>query len=264
MQDLGITGSDWIKETGTDVERLQDLEYGRVRLVTAVPKNTEHGSTNDILEALWRQNKPVRISTEYLNIAAEYVKSQPAYRKWFGKKEPLVITPWWRRGENPKASIYLSFGATEAKPPEDADIIIEVTETGTSLEQNDLRSVDTVLISTAQLIANKNALADPWKREKIYDVLTLLKGVVEAEKRVHIFVNVSEKNLQELLDMLPALRQPTVSQLSRKGWYAINTVLEKEQLLHLLPTFRRLAQGLVVHEPQSVLALDEIANGRQK
>jgi ATP phosphoribosyltransferase len=264
MQDLGITGSDWIKETGADVERLQDLEYGRVRIVTAVPKGTEFSSTDEMFEALWRQNRPVRISTEYLNVAAEYVKRQPAYQKRFGNKEPLVITPWWRKGKNPKASIYLSFGATEAKPPEDADIIIEVTETGTSLEQNNLRTVDTVLVSTAQLIANKSALADPWKREKIYDVLTLLKGVVEAQKRLHIFVNVSEENLQELLNKLPALRQPTVSPLSRKGWFAINTVVDKSQLAQLLPTLRRLAQGLVVHEPQSVLALDEIANGRQQ
>ena len=117
--------------------------------------------------------------------------------------------------------IYLSFGATEAKPPEDADMIIEVTETGTSLEQNDLKIIDTILISTAQLITNKQALADPWKREKIFDVLTLLKGVVEAQKRLHVFVNVSEENLQELLSKLPALRQPTISPLSKKGWYAI-------------------------------------------
>jgi ATP phosphoribosyltransferase len=264
MQDLGITGSDWIKETGAEVEGLQDLEYGRVRIVTAVPKNIQYSSTNEFFEALWRDGRPVRISTEYLNLAAEYVSGQPAYRKRFGKKQPLVITPWWRKGNNPKASIYLSFGATEAKPPEDADAIIEVTETGTSLEQNNLRVVDTILVSTAQLIANKSALSDPWKREKIFDVLTVLKGAVEAQKRLHIFVNVSEKNLQKLLEQLPALRQPTISPLSRKGWFAINTVVDKSELTKLLPTLRRLAQGLVVHEPQSVLALEEIAKGKKK
>lgn len=264
MQDLGITGSDWIKETGANVERLQDLEYGRVRLITAVPKGTKYSSTNEIFEALWQRGKPVRVSTEYLNIAAEFVKNLPAYQKQFGNKEPLIITPWWRKGENSKASIYLSFGATEAKPPEDADLILEVTETGTSLEQNDLKIVDNVLVSTAQLIANKEAIADPWKREKIYDVLTVLKGAVAAQKRLHIFVNVSEENLQELLNSLPALRQPTISPLSRKGWFAINTVIEKTQLPQLLPTLRRLAQGLVVHEPQSVLALDQIANGKEQ
>jgi ATP phosphoribosyltransferase len=262
MQDIGITGSDWIKETGAEVEKLQDLEYGRVRIVAAIPKSMPYGSVNSLLEGLWGQGRPVRISTEYLNVAAQYIKSLPEYQRRFGSQEPVIVTPWWRKGENHKATIYLSFGATEAKPPEDADLIIEVTETGTSLEQNELKQIDTILVSTAQLVANKQALADPWKREKIYDVLTLLKGVVDAQKRLHIFVNVKEENLQELLDELPALRTPTVNPLSKKGWYAINTVVEKSQLPQLLPTLRRLAQGLVVHEPQQVLALDEITNGR--
>jgi ATP phosphoribosyltransferase len=262
MQDIGITGSDWIKETGAEVEKLQDLEYGRVRIVAAIPKSMPYGSVNSLLEGLWGQGRPVRISTEYLNVAAQYIKSLPEYQRRFGSQEPVIVTPWWRKGENHNATIYLSFGATEAKPPEDADLIIEVTETGTSLEQNELKQIDTILVSTAQLVANKQALADPWKREKIYDVLTLLKGVVDAQKRLHIFVNVKEENLQELLDELPALRTPTVNPLSKKGWYAINTVVEKSQLPQLLPTLRRLAQGLVVHEPQQVLALDEITNGR--
>jgi len=262
MQDLGITGIDWIRETGADVVQVQNLEYGRVRLVAAVPKSTPSTSTNSVCEELWKEGRPVRISTEYLNITAQYVKNLPAYKTRFGNQEPLVVTPWWRKGENHSVPIYLSFGATEAKPPEDADLIIEVTETGRSLDQNDLKAIDTVLESTAYLIANKQALTDPWKREKIYDVLTLLKGVVEAQKRLHLFVNVKEENLQELLSKLPALRQPTISPLSNKGWYAINTVVEKDQLLQILPTLRKLAQGLVVHEPQEVLSLDQIANGK--
>ena len=262
MQDVGITGSDWIKETGAEVEKLQDLEYGRVRIVAAIPKSLPYESTNSLFEGLWSQGRPVRISTEYLNIASQYVKNIPEYQRRFGSQEPVVVTPWWRKGENHKATIYLSFGATEAKPPEDADLIIEVTETGTSLEQNELKPIDTILESTAQLIANEQALADPWKREKIYDVLTLLKGVVEAQKRLHLFVNVEEENLQELLNMLPALQKPTISPLSKKGWYAINTVVEKGRLLKLLPTLRKLAQGLVVHEPQQVLSLEDLNNGR--
>jgi ATP phosphoribosyltransferase len=262
MQDVGITGSDWIKETGAQVEQLQDLEYARVLIVAAIPKSMPYASVNSLFEGLWSQSRSVRISTEYLNIASQYVKSIPAYQERFGSQEPLIVTPWWRKGENHQATIYLSFGATEAKPPEDADLIIEVTETGTSLEQNDLKPIDTILESTAQLIANKQALADPWKSEKIYDLLTLLKGVVEARKRLHVFANVKEENLQELLDKLPALRKPTVSSLSKKGWYAINTVVEKDQLLQILPTLRRLAQGLVVHEPQQVLSLEDLNNGR--
>jgi len=264
MQDVGITGLDWIMETGAEVEKLQDLEYGRVRIIAAVPKNIPYSSVNSLFDAIWSQNRPVRISTEYLNIAAQYVKSIPAYQKRFDSKEPLIVTPWWRKGENHATIIYLSFGATEAKPPEDADLIIEVTETGTSLEQNELKAIDIIMESTAQLIANKRALADSWKREKIYDILTLLKGVVEAQKRLHVFVNVREENLQELLNRLPALREPTISQLSKKGWYAINTVVEKKQLLELLPVLRKLAQGLVVHEPQQVLSLENINNRRTK
>jgi ATP phosphoribosyltransferase len=262
MQDVGITGSDWIKETGAQVEQLQDLEYARVRVVAAIPKSMPYESVSSLFEGLWSQGRSVRISTEYLNVAAQYVKSISSYQVRFGTQEPLIITPWWRKGENHQATIYLSFGATEAKPPEDADLIIEVTETGTSLEQNDLKPIDTILESTARLIANKKALADPWKSEKIYDLLTLLKGVVEARKRLHVFVNVKEENLQELLATLPALRKPTVSSLSKKGWYAINTVVEKDQLLKILPTLRRLAQGLVVHEPQQVLSLEDLNNGR--
>jgi len=258
MQDLGITGLDWINETGADVELVQNLEYGRVRIVAAAPKIVEHSSTNSMLENIWSQGKPVRISTEYLNLTAKYVKGLAAYRERFGDQEPLIVTPWWRKGENHKATIFLSFGATEAKPPEDADLIVEVTETGTSLEQNDLKILDTVIESTAHLITNKEALADPWKREKIIDVLTLLKGVTQAQKRLHIFVNVREENLETLLTQLPSLRRPTVSPLSTKGWFAINTVVEKKDFLQLLPTLRKLAQGLVVHEPQQVLSLEEV------
>jgi ATP phosphoribosyltransferase len=258
MQDLGITGLDWIKETGADVERLQDLEYGRVRIVAAAPKTVSHSSTDSMLDEIWNQGRPVRISTEYLNLAAHFLKELPAYRKRFGNQEPLIVTPWWRKGENHKAAVFLSFGATEAKPPEDADLILEVTETGTSLEQNDLKPLETVLESTAHLITNKQALTDPWKKEKIFDVLTLLRGVTQAQKRLHLFVNVREENLETLLAQLPSLRRPTVSPLSTKGWFAINTVVEKKDFLQLLPTLRKLAQGLVVHEPQQVLSLEEV------
>lgn len=264
LQDAGITGIDWIMETGAEVEQLLDLEYGRVRLVVAAPKSLAYSSTNSLLEEFWSQDRPIRISTEYLNLAAQHLKSMPAYRKRFGTQEPLIVTPWWRKGENLNATIYLSFGATEAKPPEDADLIIDVMDTGATLEQNNLKPVDTIVESTAYLIANKQALHDSWKHEKIYDVLALLKGVVEAQKRLHVFVNVKEENLQQLLKSLPALRGPTVSPLSEKGWYAVNTVLEKGELLELLPTLRRLAQGLVVHEPRQVLSLEELMEGEKE
>jgi ATP phosphoribosyltransferase len=259
LQDVGITGQDWIKETGADVEVLQNLEYGKIRLVVAIPKGlTKTDSASGLMEELWSKGRNVRVSTEYLNIAAEYVKNNASYKKRFGNSEPLLVTPWWRKGENPRAKIFLSFGATEAKPPENADLIIDVTDTGLTMEQNNLKIIETVMESSAVLIANKKALASPQKKEKIYDILTLLKGVVDGAKRVHIFVNVRKQNLQKLLKELPALKNPTISPLANKGWYSVNTVIEKDHLIELLPKIRKLAQGIVVYEPRQVLALDDV------
>jgi len=264
LQDVGITGLDWISETCADVEILQNLEYGKIRLNVAISKRwNKINSLSSLMETLWSKGKDVRISTEYLNITTEYVKNNPSYRRRFGKSEPLVVTPWWRRGENPRVSVFLSFGATEAKPPEDADAIVDVTETGATLEQNNLKAIETIIESTAVLIANKKSLTDPQKREKIFDILTLLRGVVDGAKRLHIFVNVKKENLPKLLKELPALKKPTIAPLSDKDWYSVNTVIEKDLFLRLLPTLRRLAQGLVVYEPRQVLSLDEI-NWREK
>ena len=113
------------------------------------------------MESFWSKGEEFRVSAEYLNITADYLKSQPAYKKRFGKKEPMIITPWWRKGDNPKAAVYLSFGATEAKPPEIVDMIVDVTETGTTLEQNNLKQIGTLMRSTARLVANKKALEGP-------------------------------------------------------------------------------------------------------
>jgi ATP phosphoribosyltransferase len=259
LQDVGITGQDWIRETGADVEVLQNLEYGKIRLVVAIPKGSSASSISAFMEALWSKGKNFRISTEYLNIAAEYIKSNPAYRKRFGKSEPLIVTPWWRKGENPRAKIFLSFGATEAKPPENADCIMDVTETGSTLDANNLKIIEDVMRSSAVLIANKNVLADPQKKEKIYDILTLLKGVVDGSKRIHIFVNVKKTNLQKLLRELPALKNPTIAPLADENWCSVNTIVEKDCLIDLLPKIRKLAQGIVVYEPRQVLALDEIS-----
>lgn len=264
LQDIGITGLDWIQETRSDVEILQNLEYGKIRIVVAISKLMDTiNSLSSLMETSWGKGRDVRISTEYLNITAEYIRNNPLYRRLFGNSEPLLVTPWWRRGENHRVSIFLSFGATEAKPPEDADAIVDVTGTGTTMEQNNLKIVETIMESTAVLIANKKSLNDPQKREKIHDILTLLKGVVEAAKMLHIFVNVRKENLQKLLKKLPALKNPTIAPLSNKGWYSVNTVIEKDLFLKLLPSIRRLAQGLVVYEPRQVLALGEV-NRREK
>jgi ATP phosphoribosyltransferase len=263
LQDLGITGEDWVKENRADVEVLQNLEYGKIRLVIAVPKDVPQNNMNDYMESVWSQGRNFRVSTEYLNIASEYLKSQPNYKKRFGDADPMIVTPWWRKGDNAKAKIFLSFGATEAKPPENSDCIMDVTETGTTIEANNLKIIDTVLRSSAILIANKKTLEDPEKREKIYDIVALLKGVVDGQKRIHIFVNVKKADLQTLLTELPALKNPTIAPLADDSWVSVNTVIEKDCLIELLPKIRKIAQGLVVYEPRQVLALDEIARRKE-
>ncbi|NLD66192.1 MAG: ATP phosphoribosyltransferase, partial [Crenarchaeota archaeon] len=260
LQDIGITGEDWVRENRADVEVLQNLEYGKIRLVIAVPKTVPEGTTlGQFMESVWDNGRNFRVSTEYLNIASEYLKSQPQYKKRFGDADPMLVTPWWRKGDNPRVKIFLSFGATEAKPPENSDCIMDVTETGTTIDANNLRIIETVLTSSAILISNKKALEDPEKREKIYDIVALLKGVVDGSKRVHIFVNVKKENLNRLLTELPSLKNPTISPLADEAWVGVNTVIEKDCFIALLPKIRKIAQGLVVYEPRQVLALDEIS-----
>jgi ATP phosphoribosyltransferase len=258
LQDIGITGLDWIEETKARVKKLLDLRYGGVRLVVAIPNFWEKiNSLSDLIECFHEGGSDLRISTEYLNVTAEHVRANPTYRDLFGDLEPLVITPWWTKGSNKGVSIFLSFGATEAKPPDNADAIVDLTETGATLDRNNLKAIGVVLESSATLIANEEALNDPEKVEKIYDVLTLLKGVVDGRGKLHIFVNVQKDNLQALLDQLPALKSPTISHLSKEGWYSVNTVIDKDRFIQILPSFRRLAQGLVVYEPRQVLSLSE-------
>jgi ATP phosphoribosyltransferase len=259
VQDVGISGRDWVEENKADVEILLDLEYANVRLVVAVPESwKEINSLSDLIRKRIDEGSTLRVSTEYLNAAKEYIKQNPLYVETFGKSDPVVISPWWRIGDNERVAIYLSFGATEAKPPEDADAIIEVIETGTSLQQNGLKVIEEVMRTSALLIANKDALKDPEKKEKILDILTLMRGAVDGAKKLHIFANVEKSNLNELLAQLPALKRPTVSDLSDPGWCAINTVIDKDKFIEILPTLRALAQGLVLYEPRQVLPLEEI------
>jgi ATP phosphoribosyltransferase len=141
-----------------------------------------------------------------------------------------------------------------------------VIETGTTLERNNLKPMETILESSAVLIANPQSFRNVGKREKMFDIITLLKGVIDAQKKLHVFVNVKKENLEKLLTALPALKRPTISPLSVEGWFSVNTIVEKQEFLKLIPSLRRLAQGLVVHEPQQILPLEEIAkdeaNGR--
>jgi len=258
LYDVGITGKDWVGETKADVEPILDLEYGKIRLVIAIPEKYAYKNLDSMIADYAKKNKILRISSEYLTTAAKFLKQCKSYQKYYGSKEPLIVTPWVRLGTNKNVQIHLSFGATEAKPPEDVDAIMDVTETGTTLKQNKLKIVDEVLTSTAHLIVNKKSLKDPKKREKIFDIVTLMRGAVHGRKHLHIYLNVEEKNLQKLLSQMPSLKRPTVSPLSEPGWFGVNTVIRKEEFHKLIPKLRKIAQGLVVHEPRQILELEEI------
>ncbi|MEM3526388.1 MAG: ATP phosphoribosyltransferase, partial [Candidatus Jordarchaeaceae archaeon] len=141
--ELGITGMDWIDETGADVQLLSKLDYGKVSIVLAVPNSWETiESLSDLIRRFKDEGKTIRIATEYINITARHVMQNDEYQKHYGNKTPEVITPWYRYGENSNVKIILSFGATEAKPPEDADAIVDNTETGTTIKRNELKIIE--------------------------------------------------------------------------------------------------------------------------
>ncbi|MRN60571.1 MAG: ATP phosphoribosyltransferase [Nitrosopumilales archaeon] len=256
--DVGITGKDWVREAKADITTLLDLEYGKVKQVIAVPESFAVEDLTGLIEEFAAKRKPLRISSEYLTTTSAHFKSNQAYQKHFGILDPMIITPWLRVGENKNVQIFLSFGATEAKPPEDVDAIFDITETGTTLGQNNLKIIDIVMESSAVVVANKSALRNTKKREKIADMIALLRGVVEARKKLHIFVNVKKENLDHLLKNMPALKKPTISELSEQGWYGVNTIIDKDEFIKLVPMMRKIAQGLVVMEPRQILPLDEI------
>ena len=258
LYEVGITGKDWVGETNADVKPILDLEYGKIRLVIAFPDKYSYKNLDAMIADYAKKKKILRISSEYLTTAAKFLKECKSYKKYYGSKEPLIVTPWVRLGTNKNVQIHLSFGATEAKPPEDVDAIMDVTETGTTLKQNKLKIVDEVLTSTAHLIANNKSLQDPKKREKIFDIVTLMRGAVHGRKYLHIYLNVEEKNLKLLLKQMPSLKKPTISPLSEEGWFGVNTVIKKEEFHKLIPKLRKIAQGLVVHEPRQILELEEI------
>jgi len=258
LYDVGITGKDWIDETKANVEPILDLEYGKIKLVIAIPDKYKYKNLDAMIAAYAKQKKILRISSEYLTTASKFIKQLKSYKKSYGSKDPLIVTPWVRLGTNKNVQIHLSFGATEAKPPDDVDAIMDVTETGTTLKQNQLKIVDKVLESNAFLVANKNSLRDKSKRGKIFDIVTLMRGAVIGRKYLHIYLNVEEKNLKKLLQEVPSLKKPTVSPLSVKGWYGVNTVIPKSDFYKIVPKLRKIAQGLVVHETRQILELEEI------
>ena len=212
--DLGITGHDWVSETGADVETLASLEYAKggvgygVRIVLAVPVDHAAERAADLPNGS-------RISTEYPNLV----------RRHF---EGLGI----------EVKVFESYGATEAKVPEIVDAIVDVSETGGTLRAHGMKIIETLLESEVLLIANPEAAADPGKRAAMDDVTTLLLGALRAQGRVLIKLNVSEEQLEELLEVLPSMKAPTVSPLAEKGNYAVETVVEKAMVNTLIPLLK--------------------------
>lgn len=218
--DAGLTGKDWIQETGADVVEVAELIYsktslGRVRWVLAVAEDSPIQTVRD-LEGKVIATEAVRMTEKYLE----------------------------RNGV--KARVEFSWGATEVKVPDLADGIVEVTETGSSLRANHLRVVDTLLESAPWFIANRKAWQDAWKREKIENMVLLLEGAIKAYNRVGLMLNVRRLDLEKVLGALPALRNPTIAQLSDPGWVAINTIVEEKTVRQLIPKLKSAgAEGIV-------------------
>jgi ATP phosphoribosyltransferase len=218
--DAGLTGRDWVLETGSDVREVVELAYakqglGRVRWVLAVPEDSDIRSPRDL--------EGKTIATEVVHITEQYLA---------------------RHGVH--ARVEFSWGATEVKVPQLADAIVEVTETGTSLRAHRLRIVDTVMESVTVFIASHEAWADPWKQAKISHLEMLLEGAIQAMGKVGLMLNVRREDLAGVLEVLPALRQPTISGLSDSDWVAVNTILDEEVVRQIVPRLKeRRAQGLV-------------------
>ena len=217
--DAGITGLDWIAETGADVHVVADLVYSKasmrpVRWVLAVPEDSDIRSVQDL--------EGKRIATEVVG-----------------------LTRRWLESNGVTADVEFSWGATEVKAPDLVDAIVEVTETGNSLRANKLRIVEVLLSSNTQLVANKAAWADAWKREKIENLALLLEGAIRAEGRVGLKMNVRRADLDAVVGRLPALRNPTVAPLFDDEWVAIETIIEERQVRTLIPELKRLgAEGI--------------------
>lgn len=218
--DAGFTGRDWVMETGAEVVEVVDLVYakqglGRVRWVVAVPEESPIRSVSELEGKI--------IATEAVRLTESYLARR-----------------------NVRARVEFSWGATEVKPPQLADAIVEVTETGTSLRAHHLRVVDTVLESTTELIAHRAAWSDDRKQKKIRNLAMLLKGALAAYDKVGLMLNVRREHLPGILEALPALKKPTVSTLSDPDWVAVNTIVDEPVVRELIPQLKAAqAQGIV-------------------
>lgn len=226
--DAGMTGYDWVTESGLEVVTVADLIYakqsrGKVRWVLAVPEDSKVKCPEDLQGAT--------IATELVAVTSRY---------------------FLQRGIDVK--VEFSWGATEVKPPTLADAIVEVTETGSSLKANRLRIIETILESNTQIIANKNAWNDGVKRQKIENLSLMLRGAMEAQGRVGLMLNVRAEDLPKVLAVLPALNSPTISTLSDKQWVAVNTIMEESLCWEVIPRLKAAnATGIVEYPLNKVV-----------
>jgi len=221
--DCGLTGKDWILEQEADIYEVAGLNYAKgglrpVRWVIAVPDDSGIKGINDL--------NGKRIATELVGFTRKYLKSKGI-----------------------KAQVDFSWGATEVKPPYLADAIVELTETGASLKANNLRIIETILESSTRFIANKKAWRDKWKRQKMENIVMLLKGALTAEEKVGLKMNVPEKSLKKVVSLLSAMHSPTISPLSGKGWYALEVMIDEKIVRELIPRLKIAGASGIVEYP---------------
>ncbi len=227
--DAGLTGNDWVLENQSDVERVTSLTYSKasrtpVKWVLAVPEDSPFYKPEDLAGK---------------TIATELVEFS---RRYFAQRGIPV-------------NVEFSWGATEVKPPTLADAIVEVTETGSSLRANRLRIIETLMESETQLIANRKSWADGWKRGKIETLALMLNGAMAAQNQVGLMLNVEKKNLDAVLNVLPALNSPTVSHLRDANWVAVNTILEQSTVRDVIPALKSAGGTGIVEYPLSKVVL---------
>jgi ATP phosphoribosyltransferase len=226
--DCGITGADWIEENASDVELVARLEYSRAtskptRWVLAVPENSPVRSVTDLAGK--------RVATEAVGLTKRFLESRGV-----------------------KAEVEFSWGSTEVKVPELVDAIVDITETGTSLKANNLRVVETIAESYPEVIGNRTSMKDPWKRNKLERLVLLLQGALNARDKVGLKMNLEESKLPALVRQLPALRNPTVSQLAQAGWVAIETIIDEKVVREIIPELKALgAEGIIEYPLNKVV-----------
>ncbi|MGQ9579108.1 MAG: ATP phosphoribosyltransferase [Candidatus Aminicenantales bacterium] len=220
--DLGITGYDWVVETAAKVEELLDLGFDRVKIVSAAPA---------YLRKSQLKKRKIIVASEYENISKQYLEKE-GFNFFFIR----------------------TYGATEAFPPEDADLIIDNTATGQTLRENSLKIIDEIFPSSTRIIANPDSLNNPWKKEKIEEIMMLITSVLNARQRVMLEMNISADKLKTIVKVLPCMRAPTVSPLFNDAGYAVKVAVLKEEIPRLIPLLKKLgATDILEYEFRKVI-----------